>query len=188
MRDRITSLVAILLLSIVSATSYWYARSLHQQGETAALRPGTPDFYVEQFVLTVFDAAGQPRRRLYADRMTHVAENDDVALQRPRLLSIRAGQPQFEARSAIARLENTGEVLIMDGDVLVTRDAGPRSAPLRIDTDHLVARPEDDRYTTDSVVTVQRGDSTVSARGMDFDNIARTVEFKAAVRDIIAPR
>jgi len=188
MRDRVMSLIAIALLSIVSATSYWYARALHQPSGVPPPRPGTPDFYVETFVLTVFDATGQPRRRMYADRLTHFGENDDVLLQRPRLVSLLRDQPRFEARSDTARMEGTGEVVKMDGNVVITRAAEAGQQPLQITTDALVAHPEDDRYVTVRPVQVVRGPSTVTARGMDFDNIARTIDFKADVLNTIAPR
>jgi lipopolysaccharide export system protein LptC len=188
MRDRVMSIIAIVLLAIVSGTSYWYAQSLHRRGDGAPARPGTPDFYVERFVLTVFDATGQPRRRMYADRLTHFAENDDVALQQARLVSLRTDQPRFEARSDTARLEETGEVLTMQGNVVIVRAGESGQPPLQVETDTLVARPEDDRYTTDSAVRVTRGASVVTAHGMDFDNIARTIAFKADVRNVLAPR
>jgi len=187
-RDRLMSLVAIVLLSVVCAASYFYARSLQQQGAYVRPRPGSPDFYIEHFVVTQYDATGEPRRRVFADRMTHLAENDDVELDRPRLLSLRADQPMLEARALHARLEDTGEVLHMEGQVVVVRAADAHTPPLRVETERLTARPDDDRYTSDARVLVERGASTATADGMDLDNIARTLALDGTVRTLIAPR
>ena len=52
-------LVAIVLLSLVAATSYWYSRSIRKIETGIPAPAGTPDFFVEQVVFTQFDAQGR---------------------------------------------------------------------------------------------------------------------------------
>jgi LPS export ABC transporter protein LptC len=188
MRDRIASLVAIVLLALVTATSYWYSRSL-QSGTKApeAPRPNV-DADADQITLVQFDAAGRAKYKLFADQMTHFWQTDDMDLVRPRLVSLRPDEPRVEAVARLAHMENDGERIRLTGDVLLTRASPPGAPPLRVSTQMLLALPDRDRYLTDQPVLVDRGPDSIRARGMDLDNITQRVEFLADVVDTITPK
>jgi lipopolysaccharide export system protein LptC len=186
MRDRISMSIAILLLAAIAATSYWYSRVIRTPVLAERIAPGTPDFVVERIALTQFDAIGRAKNKLFAARLTHFAETEDVELEAPRLVSLLPDRPQVEARAATARVDNGGERLHMRGNVVITRAAGPDAPPMQLATEYLLAVPDDDRYSTDQPVEVKRGASTIRARGMVFDNIARTLEFSGGVESSFA--
>jgi LPS export ABC transporter protein LptC len=188
MRDKLTLLIAILLLGSVTATSYWYARSLRLPTNINVARPGSPDFETENMVVTQFDAQGRAQYKLFAEKLVHYGENDDVELSFPRLVSLRPDRPQVEVRAERGRVENTGEKVHLHGDVVVTRMATDAVPALRVDTIYLLALPDEDKYSTDQPVVVRRGEQTISAQqGMTIDNIARTTEFRGDVRINLPP-
>ncbi len=188
MRDRLTLLIAILLLGSVTATSYWYARSLRVAPNVNIARPGSPDFETENMVLTQFDAQGRAKYKLFADKLVHFGETDDVELSSPRLVSLRPDQPQVEVRAERGRVENTGEKVHLHGDVVVTRTGTDAVPPMRVDTTYLLALPDEDKYSTDQPVLVQRGGQTISAeQGMTIDNLARTAQFLGSVKMSLPP-
>ncbi|HXF46206.1 MAG TPA: LPS export ABC transporter periplasmic protein LptC [Burkholderiaceae bacterium] len=187
MRDKLAPLAAIVLLTVVVATSYWYARAMRKPAAAPPPAPGTPDFVVERVVITQFDAGGGARHRLFAERLTHYLENDEIELASPRLVSLQPDRPQVEARARRARLENAGERVHLIGSVSLTRAAGPGEPALRLATDYLLALPDLDRYSTDRTVEVERGTSTITAQSMVYDNIARTIEFAGDVRASFYP-
>jgi lipopolysaccharide export system protein LptC len=187
MRDRIASLIAILLLAGVTAVSYWYSRSLQIEHAAEATRPAV-DADGDGITLMQFDATGRAKYKLFADRMTHYVQTDDVDMISPRLVSLRPDQPRVEAVSQLAHVENAGERIRMSGDVLLTRASPPGQAPLQVSTQVLIAVPDQDRYFTDQPVLVDRGADSVRARGMDLNNVTQRVEFLADVVDTIAPR
>lgn len=189
MRDKLTLLIAIVLLAGVTATSYWYARSLRLPAGVALVRPGTPDFEADKIVITQFDNEGRAKNKLFAERMLHFGETDDVELLRPRLLSLRPDQPQVEVRAERGRVENAGEKVHLHGQVVVTRAAHAEVPALRVDTTYLLALPDLDRYSTDQPVAVERGAARISAQqGMLIDNIARTAQFNGQVQMSLPPR
>lgn len=188
MRDRLMQAVAILLLAVLAAGSAWYARVLRQPAGVAVATPGVPDFTARQVVLTQFDAQGQARFRLAADTMRHYVEDDRVEMQAPRIVSLNPERPQVEARARTGRIDNLGERVHLDGDVVLTRAADARTPPMRLTTEYLLAWPDRDRYETDRAVRIERGGSTVEARGMVLDNIARTAEFAGRGRAVLAAR
>lgn len=189
MRDRITLLIAIVLLAGVTATSYWYARAMKLPPGLALQRPGTPDFETEQVVMTQFDARGRAKYKIFADKLVHFGDTDEVKLSAPRLVSLRPDQPQIEVRANQGRVENTGERVHLRGDVVITRTAGASVPAMRVDTDYLLALPDQDKYSTDQPVTVQRGAARISAQqGMTIDNIAKTADFAGSVKLDLPPR
>jgi lipopolysaccharide export system protein LptC len=187
MRDRIAPIFAILLLLVVVGTSYWYARTMRIPRAAPPPAPGTPDVMVDRVVITQFDMHGVARNKLFAERLIHFEENDNVELASPRLVSLRPDQPQVDARAQRARIENAGEKVHMLGSVLLTRAAAPGEPAMRLSTEYLLAQPDLDRFSTDKPVEMERGTSTIQAQSMVFDNIARTVEFAGDVHGSFAP-
>src|ERR1700740_444683 len=60
MRDRIASVIAIVLLALVAATSYWYSRSL-QSGATAIVLHPKVDADADAVTLIQFDSLGRAK-------------------------------------------------------------------------------------------------------------------------------
>ncbi len=188
MRDRLTLLIAVVLLASVTATSYWYARSLRVPPNLNIVRPNSPDFETERLVMTQFDSQGRAKYKLFADKLVHYGETDDVELSAPRLVSLRPDRPQVEVHAERGRVENTGEKVHLHGDVVLTRTASGTTPAMRVDTPYLLALPDDDKYSTDQPVLVQRGAQSISAqRGMAVDNIARTAQFEGSVQIKLPP-
>jgi lipopolysaccharide export system protein LptC len=185
MRERLASVVAIVLLALVAATSYWYSRSLNAERAGAPAVLQRVDVDADAVTLIQFDPAGRAQYRLVADRMTHFADTDNVDLAAPRLLSLRADKPRLRASAKMAHVENNGERVRLVGDVVLTRQSRGALPPLRVTTESLLAMPDRDRYTTDLPVRVERGRDAISARGMDLDNVAQRIEFGSDVVDTI---
>ena len=187
MRDRITSVIALLLLAIVTGTSYWYSRAMHWQAPGFIPEAAAPDLYARRIALTEFDAAGRAKQTLFADAMSHRSDTDEATFESPRIVSRRPDQPRVEVRARVADVEQSGEQVRMRGDVVLERSAFEGQAALTIRSEEMLALPDEDRYRTDREVTLQRGGSTIRATGMDFDNVARTVVFGADVHASFAP-
>jgi len=188
MAERAASWFAIVLMAVVLATSYWYAESLRigTLGDTG--RIGAVDFFAQDIALTGFDQQGRAHYRLFADRMTHFGNSDDVDLDKPRLVSLRADQPQVHATALRAHATNNAQTVQLSGDVVLTRDASADREAMKIQTEELWVVPDDDHFWTDEPVQLQSGASVVNARGMDFDNIARRVELRSEVTGTFPPR
>jgi len=187
MRDRITMLIAILLLAAVTATSYWYSRAMRRPPPVERSVAGQADFVVDRVVLTQYDEQGRARHRLFADRLTHYAVTEDVDLVAPRLLGMNEGRPQTQARALTARVENGGERVHMRGSVVLTRAATEKSDSLRVTTEYLLAIPDYDRYSTDRPVQIERGGDRMRADRMELDNIQRTIRLGGRVHTLLEP-
>lgn len=188
MRDRVTAIIAIVLLAALAGATYWFSQAGRYAKLAAPVSKEGPDFVVNGVTLTQFDAQGRATNRLFAETMTHYAIDDRAELQRPRFVSLRPDQPQLEARAQRALVEGGGERVLLTGDVVITRAPGPDGEPpMRLATEKLMALPDREQYTTDQPVEVDRGASVIRSIGMDYDNIKRTVKFHSHVRGTIEP-
>lgn len=187
MRDRLSMVIAIVLLTIVTATSYWYSREMRLPTKRTAPTPGTPDFVVDHVVMTQFDDSGQARYKLFSERLTHFTENDDIELVKPRLVSLRPNRPQVQAVSNRARISNAGEQVLMEGDVVITRAASGEQPPLTIRSASMLAFPDEDRFRSDAPVEIERGDTRLSGAAMQYENTSRVLTVNGDVKGEIAP-
>ena len=187
MRDRITAFIAIVLLASLAGVSYWYSQSTRLKKIASPVSRAGPDFVVNNVTLTQFDGTGRATNRLHASELTHFATDDHAELSQPRLISLRPEQPLLEARAKNGNIESGGERVLLSGDVVITRAPWrDGTAPMQLRTQQLTAIPDLDRYSTDSAVEIERGDSVVRAIGMDYDNVRRVVKFHSNVRGTIA--
>ena len=186
MRDRITAIIAVLLLALLAATTYWYSQSTRIGGLSNPVSREGPDVVVDGATLTQFDAQGRATNKLIGDRVTHYPSDDRVEVIRPRMISLRADQPQLDARANHARVEDGGARVVLTGDVTVIRAAGKDGEPpMRLLTERLVALPDLEQFSTDAPAEIERGGSRINSVGMDYDNIKRTVKFRSKVRGTV---
>lgn len=186
MRDRITAIIAILLLAGLAGVTYWYSQVGRYGNLVNPVSREGPDFVVDGVTLTQFDPMGRPTNKLFAERMSHYAVDDRAELVRPHYISLRPDQPQLDARSQQALVQGSGERVVLSGDVVITRAPGADGEPaMRLTTEKLLAVPDREQYSTDLPVAMERGDSVIHSVGMDYDNIKRVVKFHSQVRGTI---
>ncbi|MCU0764485.1 MAG: LPS export ABC transporter periplasmic protein LptC [Burkholderiaceae bacterium] len=187
MRDRLSMLIAAILLALVTVTSYWYSREMRRPTARAPATPGTPSFIVDRLVLTQFDDSGQARYKLFAEQLSYFNENDDLDLTRPRLVSLLPDQPQLQASSARARVTNAGEKVLLEGDVLLQRAAAAGRPALTIRTERMTAIPDEERFASDVPVLIEQGGMRLAGSTMEYDNLARVLKLDGGLRGELAP-
>lgn len=188
MRDRITAIIAVLLLALLAGTTYWYSQAARLGDLANPVSREGPDVVVDGATLTQFDAQGRATNKLIGARITHYPSDDRAEIAQPRMISLRGDQPQLDAQADHARVEEGGARVIFTGNVSVVRAAGKDGeAPMRLTTERLVALPDLEQYSTDAPALIERGGSSIRSVGMDYDNIKRTLKFHSKVRGIVEP-
>jgi lipopolysaccharide export system protein LptC len=187
MRDRLTMLIAAILLAVVTVTSYWYSREMRRTTLRTPPSPGTPDFVVDRVVMTQFDESGQGRYRLFAERLSYFNENDDIELAGPRLVGLQPDEPQVQASALRARVTNAGERVLMQGDVLLQRAMDAGRPPLTIRTERMTAIPDLEQFSSDVPVRIEQGDTRLTGAAMEYDNLKHVLTVSGGLRGEMAP-
>lgn len=145
------------LVLIALALGTWYAAELLTPEEPPAPEPdrGQVDYYSKGITRTQMDETGKPKQLLVADVMTHYQGNDRTELIQPVLtLYSKTGGPPWVIHAESATLPADSDLIFMNGDVLIVRDADAEGRTVRITTRNVRVQPGKDYAETDEFIRV----------------------------------
>lgn len=186
MRDRLTAVIAILLLGTLIGMSYWYSVRAKQELIVHLSDLSSPDFISQDSVVTRFDANGDAKDKLFATNVKHYSDGHATGEQ-PHYYSINTKSPQITARSDYVDMVSGGEVFHFKDNVVLTQAASEKNPASRLETSALDAYPDTDEYKSDKPVKMWRGKDTSEGLGMDYDNVERTFKLRSRVQTTIQP-
>jgi lipopolysaccharide export system protein LptC len=126
----------------------------------------TVDYTIKGLEVTSMMPAGIPAHRLYAPSLRHYADDGTSAIDQPRLTVFQDDAPPWEIRAEDALVSTDGELVLLRGEVLIEREAGPDNRPLRLVTRELRVQPRQDYAETDAAVRVDSDPDWLEAVGM----------------------
>ncbi|HRP96676.1 MAG TPA: LPS export ABC transporter periplasmic protein LptC [Rhodocyclaceae bacterium] len=171
--DRVYPIVA---LAALAAATLWLEQATRSDEPPAAAQSRKfPDFIGEQIRMIRFDAQGERKYELVADKITHYPRGDIAELDAPRLRYMTAdGELRIDADWAESR--DGGNVLWLVGNVEVFREGLAGNPDLTLSSNTLTLWPDDQRAATDEPVVLTRGDSIARGNAMRADNLFGTLE------------
>lgn len=187
--DRFAATFSVLLLAVLAAGSYYLAE-ISRRMTLAPAASGVrhePDYFVEKLVFTRVNAQGQPAFRLSAEQMLHYPDNQLAEYSRPSVVSLDPEKPTLRMVGDTGTSSADGIETHLRGNVVITRAATPTEPAMTVRTDHLVIFSDTEIARTDRPVTIERGTSTLTGVGMEFDNSARSLTVDSRVRGIWQP-
>ncbi len=166
---------------------------LGQLAETPLVRDAAgfahdPDYFVEHFQATAFDAQGRPRYRLAAERMQHYMDDDTTVLEAPRFGREGPGVAPVQVQSRRGLVSPEGESVYFLGDVRMQQNGAGDRPPLQLSTEYLRVIPEGNIIRTDRPVMLSEGSSRLTATGMVADGGQRSLIFAGRVKGIYESR
>jgi lipopolysaccharide export system protein LptC len=182
--DRLAALLAIFLLSILAAFTFYLAEFANrgdQPVESKALRH-EPDYFVERFTLVKLNAQGQPAFRMAADLMKHYPDNDTTEFVKPTLVSLDKSKPVITVVSDTGKAGPQGDITELFGSVVLTRAPNDVSKQLKVYTEYLLIDSNKETGTTDKPTKITQGASEMTGIGMDFDNLNRLFALHSKVK------
>lgn len=181
-------LVLALILVAVGGLSWWLA-SAPPAEEDARLGEQRPiDYYLRGLQATTMDPQGQPARTLQAAEIKHFTDDDTTELTRPQLTVHQGEQPPWEIEAEHGWVSADGELILLSGQVDISRAAAPGIKPLQLQTRNLRVQPRQDYAETDEKVRVRSNSDRLDATGMQawFRQPSR-IKFLADVKGLYAP-
>lgn len=188
MRLSATRLFPLLLLFALALLSFWLERTLHEGQKPPSLRRHDPDFLVENFRLSQFNAAGALESTLAAAKMVHYPDDDSTELLAPRIVQSKPGQPRLTLSAERGTLARGGEEVFLYGNVQLLREGGAGHAEARMRTSFLHLVSAQSLVRTDREVTIAEAERQLQARGMEYRNDTLQLHLRDQVRGRFAPR
>jgi lipopolysaccharide export system protein LptC len=194
--DRVAIYLPVILMGLLALGTYWMVRNTPALlGPAEAQGPVThdPDYFMRNFSVKTFDAAGRLKSEVFGTEARHYPDTDTLEIDQPR---IRSFNEQGEltvatAKRAVSNADGTEVQLI--GDAVVTRE--PAAGPGRQPEPRLEFRGEflhaflggTERIKSHKPVTLKRGSDQFTAENLDYDNLDRVLELRGRVRGTLAP-
>ena len=135
-----------------------------------------PDLIVESFNARKLAEDGSVRYTLTARKMTHYPDDDSALLDTVKLEAFEPRQPKLTATADRGRLEQGGDRVWIEGNVVVVREADAKLGATRIVTEKLLVLPDAGIARTSSDVAMESPQGNAQAKGMELDNNARTMK------------
>ena len=173
---RPTSWLPLAALALLVGLTFW----LHQLVQAPAARASgalrhDPDLIVENFNARKLGEDGRVLYTLVARKMVHYPDDDSALLDKVTLEAFEPKQPKMTVTADHGRLEQGGDRVMIEGNVVVTRAADARNEAARLTTDKLLVLPDVGIARTTSEVTLHSASGQAVAAGLEIDNRARTM-------------
>jgi lipopolysaccharide export system protein LptC len=156
------------LIAVLAGATWWLASSRKSApgGPETAAAPHQVDYYLRDLRATTMSDTGEPARTLVAKDLRHYADDRTTELSQPELTVYQGPQPPWLIVSDDGWISADGSLVLLGGEVHITRDAGDDNRPMRIDTRDLRIQPREDYAETDEKVRVRSERDRIDATGM----------------------
>jgi lipopolysaccharide export system protein LptC len=134
-----------------------------------------PDAIVEKFDAKKFGVDGRVLYTLAAKKMVHYPDDDSALLETLTLEAFEPRQPPMTITADHGRLEQAGDRVWIEGNVVLVRAGDAKVEPARVVTDRLLVLPDAGIARTSSEVTLTSPSSSVVAQGLELDNKTRVM-------------
>jgi len=185
------AVLALLLLLVASVS--WLLRSPSEREEPQETTASHTterqvDYYLRGLQATTMNELGQPARTLRATEVKHFQDSDTTEMLAPQLTVYQDEQPPWEVRSETGWISPDGSLVLLQGEVNISRAAGPGVDPMQIETRDLRVQPREDYAETDEQVRVRSNENWLDATGMQaWLRQPSRIKFLADVKGFYAP-
>jgi lipopolysaccharide export system protein LptC len=181
-KDRLPSLVAVLLLGLLVLGTWWASDYTLRSIEIDPPRRVTHerDSWSDQFTMVRTDAAGHAINRLEGAAMEHFPDTGAYEITAPHAVGRQPGSPITEGTADHGTLDEHGDRIVLDGNAHLKRLPDADHQLLDVRSTQLIIEPNRDLVYTDRPALVVNGSSTLRGKGMRYDNRTRQLTVTAA--------
>lgn len=179
-------LVAVLAITGISA---WLRQKVEQPiGRVAPESRHDPDYFLEHFKITVYQADGSPAYQVDADHMNHYPDDDTMTLRNLKI-DYRDNQNQTWITTAnLGTAYRNIQVMHLNGDVRIQRQTREPGQEITVTTDALRIDFPNKRASTEAEVKIIAKNSTIAAKGMSVDLAAGHLTLLSEARGRYVPQ
>jgi lipopolysaccharide export system protein LptC len=177
MMIRPTSWLPLAVLALLVALTLWLNQLVQGPAARAdgSLRHD-PDLMVDNFNARKLGEDGRVLYTLAAKKMVHYPDDDSALLESVTLEAFEPRQPKLTVTADHGRLEQGGDRVWIEGNVVVVREADAKNEAARLTTDKLLVLPDEGIARTSTDVALDSPSGHATATGLEIDNRARTMK------------
>lgn len=174
-------LIGTALLVAVLASG-WLALHLRPDRTAQAfVGPPRADYTMDHYQLVVLDASGNESFTVSGPQLSRDPLSAEIFLERP-LFTIPSEDGTWTATSLSGWVNAAADELRLTRSVELDGPPAPAASPMRVRTEALHVRPEERTAHSPLAVSIDRGTSILTGRGLDADLDTRRLQLHAEVR------
>ena len=172
LRRRYPALLLLLAGSLLAAISFWALEITRRSGEETRQQGQRtePDYFIEDFSYTRMAPNGKAQYLISGKKLTHYPADDSSVVEQPSVRSYSDNRNAMTLQARRARITRGQRELHLYDDVRLERPQARGSEPLLIESEYMLALPDNDLVKTDREVVIRLGSSTLVGTGMVADN------------------
>jgi lipopolysaccharide export system protein LptC len=173
---RPTSWLPLTALAILVVLTLWLNQLVQAPIARAdGSRRHDPDLIVGNFNARKLGEDGRVLYTLAARKMVHYPDDDSALLESVKVEAYEPRQPRMMITADNGRLEQGGERVLIEGNVVIVRESDGKNESARITTDKLLVLPDAGIARTQSEVQLESPSAHAVASGLEIDNRARVM-------------
>lgn len=185
---RPTSWLPLAALGLLVALTLWLNQLVQPPSARAdGSRRHDPDLMVENFNARKLGENGAVMYTLAARKMVHYPDDDSALLESLRLEAYEPRQPRMTITADNGRLEQGGERVWIEGNVVVLREADTKNEGARLTTEKLLVLPDEGIARGPVAVTLESASGRAHAAAFELNNRTRVLTLDK-VRATYKPR
>lgn len=181
MTGRFALWLPVAVLAMLAALTFWIQQSV-KEAAIRGVNAAEPDSIVENFLAVSTDAAGMPRYRLSADKLSHFSGNKLTLLDNPEFTHIHAKQGEMRISSKSAKVSPEGDKVVFSGDVRLVRPADGAKKEMSMLTSRLEVFTKKNEALTQEPVVIRQPGMQVTASGLHLFADTRVLQLKGRVK------
>ena len=181
--------LGIIVLALAAALSQWlvWLTREHPDAETYA-GPPRSDYTLQDFTLTALDGEGRRSFEISGPRLARRSDDGSIYVTTPDYVLVDGSDHLWHGHSQAAWVDREGEVMKLQGEVRMQREAGEDGQPIDIVTRDLTVLPRKKQLETAERATITQPGSILSGVGLRGDLDAKTLELLSDVHSTLEPK
>jgi lipopolysaccharide export system protein LptC len=191
---RITMYLPVVMIVLLALGTWWLARNTPVFAPQAVEAPPKhePDYYMRNFAVKNFNAAGQLVSELAGNETRHYPDTDVLEIDGARILSFKQGRITT-ATANRAYSNGDGSEVQLVGNAIIVREAGKdaqgKAMPrMEFRGEFLHAFLNTEQIKSHKSVTITRDQDQFTADSLFYDNLDRVAVLQGRVKGTLIPR
>ena len=192
--DAATVYLPVVLMGLLALGTWWLVRNapMPQMPRAEVERRHEADYFMRDFSVKNFDAAGRLQSELQGSLARHYPDTDTIDIDAVRIRSQAPDGRVTHATANRALSNGDGTEVQLFGNAVVTREAlvlpnGQKQPKLEFRGEFLHAWTQTERVSSNQPVTLTRGKDRFTANSMDYDNLEQVLELRGRVQGTMVP-
>jgi lipopolysaccharide export system protein LptC len=187
-RSGLSAWLPLVAMAALAGITFWLLQINLPSGAQTAIgaKKHTPDYFADNFAITMLDQSGVTQYRINAATMVHYEDDAATHVTEPAIRAFTPGQPTVTSTARRGVINGDSSIVDLYDNARIVREPGASDPRMEADSQHFRVFVNDDVIETEKPVKLLRGPSVTTANAMVYNNVTREMRLFGQVRGMLA--